>query len=242
MAAPARPAPPAFAGRRDHVFYLAAAAAFLAIVFAGFKQTWFLRGAHGLPPLPFLLQLHGVLFTLWIALFVVQPLLVARKRLDLHRQLGVAGGVLAALMTVVVPLTAVAVTKPGYRPGPPTPLSFLTIPFFSIAVFAILVGAALLYRKRPDIHKRLMLVATLSILSAAVARIPLSFIANGGALAFYGLTDLLLLPCIAYDAIIHRKLHPAYLCGGLLLLAYQPLSVYVGKTAGWLAFAGWLTN
>jgi len=243
MAAPARPAPLSLASpRRERVFYLAAAVASAGIVFVGFEHTWFLRFLYGLPPLPALIALHGVLFTAWVLLFVVQIGLVANKRTDIHRRLGVAGGVIAALMVIVGPLTAIATTKPGYRPGPPTPLPFLTIPLFAMVVFGVLVLAALWYRKRPDIHKRLMLLATFAILPAAVARIPVALIAKNGPPAFYGVTDLLLLACVAFDTIAHRRLHPAYILGGLFVIASHPLSLVVSNTAAWMTFAQWLTR
>ncbi len=226
----------------ERVFYVAAAVAFAAVTFAGFQHTWFLRFRYGLPTLPLLIAMHGVLFTAWVVLFAVQIVLVAKKRADIHRRLGVLGGIVAALMFIVGPLTAIAVTKPGYRPGPPTPLSFLPIPFFAVGVFGVLVFAAMCYRKRPDIHKRLMLLATLAILPAAVARIPLVFIAKGGPPVFYGLTDLLLLVCVTYDTIARRKLHPAFIFGGLFLMASHPLSLVVGHTAAWMSFAQWITR
>ena len=242
----ATPAPelstPVSRRQRERAYYIAAAIAFAAVTFAGFQHTWFLRFLNGMPPLPALIAFHGVLFTSWVVLFVVQIGLVAKKRTDIHRKLGVAGGVLAALMVIVGPLTAIAVTKPGYRPGPPTPLTFLTIPFFAIAVFGVLVFAALWYRRRPDIHKRLMLLATIAILPAAVARIPLTFVAKGGPPMFYGLTDLLLLACVAYDTIAHRKLHRAFLLGSLFLIASHPLSVMVSNTPAWLSFAQWIAR
>src|SRR5262249_10181385 len=107
-----------------------------------------------------------------------------------------------------------------------------------IAVFAVLVGAGLLNRRRSPTHKRLMLVATIAILPAAIARIPLDFI--DGPLAFFGLADLLLVLCVAYDTIAHRRLHPAYLWGGLLLILSHPLRLRLGATAAWHSFAQWL--
>ncbi|MBZ5547295.1 MAG: hypothetical protein LAO22_04900 [Acidobacteriia bacterium] len=228
--------------RRDRVFYLGMALTAAAVVFAGFARTFYLRNLFGHPPLRLLLALHGVLFTLWIVLFFIQPALVAVKRTDLHRRLGVAGGVIAALMTLIVPITAIEVSKPGFRPGAPSPLSFLSVPMINILVFAILVAAGLYYRRKSDTHKRLMLLATISILPAAMARLPFAFIRANGALAFFGLADVVLLLCIAYDGVVHRRLHPAFACGGLLFIASQPLCVALGHTAAWLAFAQWLTR
>lgn len=109
-------------------------------------------------------------------------------------------------------------------------------------VFAILVAAALYYRHQPQTHKRLMLVATFAVLPAAVSRLPLAFIQNNGPLIFFGVNDLLLLACIAYDTLAHRRLHPAYLWAGLLLIVSHPVRLALGGTSAWLAFAHWLTR
>jgi hypothetical protein len=66
-------------------------------------------------------------------------------------------------------------------------------------VFGILVGAAFYFRRQLDIHKRLMLLATITLMPAAVARLPFDFILNGGPLVFFGLSDLFILPCLIYD-------------------------------------------
>src|ERR1051326_3833266 len=202
---------------RERWFYLCFAAVAAAVVFAGFDRTYYLKHLFGTPRLPLLLHIHGLLFTLWLLLFFTQPLLVRFKRIDLHRQLGVVGGVLAAAMTIVIVLTSIAVTKPGFRAGPPAPLRFLSLPLINILAFAILVAAGFWFRKKPETHKRLMGLATISILPAAIARLPLAFVQSHGSLAFFGLTDAVLLACIAYDVISRRRLHPAYLWGCILL-------------------------
>jgi hypothetical protein len=108
-------------------------------------------------------------------------------------------------------------------------------------MFSVLVTASLYYRHQSEIHKRLMLLATIAILTPAIARLPFAFLANGP-LAFFGLTDLILLACVFYDVVSRRRLHPAYLWGGLVLVASQPLRPAVGGAVAWLAFARWLTH
>ena len=212
------------------------------MVFEGFKRSYYLKQLFGAPRLPPLLHVHGILFTLWLLLFFAQPLLVRFRRVDLHRKLGIAGGVLAAAMTVVIVLTSIQVTKSGFRAGPPAPIEFLSLPFINILAFAVLVAAGLWYRTRPETHKRLMTLATISILSAAFARLPIALIQSNGALGFFLPVDLVLLACVAYDLIGRRKLYPAYLWGGIFLIASQFGCVYVGKMASFHSFAQWLTS
>lgn len=228
--------------KRDRFLYVAMAVVAASLVFAGFARTYYLRHFFTSAPLKPLLHLHGFLFTSWLILLLAQVTLVAAGRTDLHRRLGVAGGVLASLMVVVGPIIAIHSARGEFSPKLPDALSFLVVPLFDILVFAILVGAGLYYRSQPQTHKRLMLVATFAILPAAVARLPLAFIQNTGPLVFFGVNDLLLVACIAYDTVAHRRVHPAYLWAGLLLIVSHPVRLAVGGTSAWLAFAHWLTR
>jgi hypothetical protein len=108
-------------------------------------------------------------------------------------------------------------------------------------VFLILVTAALALRRQPEIHKRLMLLATISILDAAVARWPLAIMANGP-IAFFPITDLYIAPGVIFDLWSRGRVNPAYLWGGLLIVGSQVLRLAVWHTAGWIAFARMLAS
>src|SRR3989454_3225618 len=158
------------------------AVAMVLTVFAGFSRTFYLRPYFQTQPLIPLLILHGVVFSSWIALTVIQTTLVATKRIRTHMRLGIAGGVLATLMIIIGTITAIVRAKgPSPIPGV-NPLSFLTIPLGDMLVFGVLIGLAFYYRRKMDIHKRLMLLATIGILPAAVARLPFDFIQQYGPL------------------------------------------------------------
>ena len=233
----------------DRPLYLLAAVVIPLIVLAGFARTYYLKGFFATPPLPnFIVQVHGIVMTAWVVLFIVQVTLVARRRTKLHQQLGILGAVLAALVFVVGILTGIYgaarfVNNPSLTPpGAPSPLSFLIIPLGDMVVFAILIIGALYYRKRLDIHKRLMLLAAINLLVPAIARIPVGFIVNGGPLAFFGLADLLLIGFVAFDTIRHKRLHPAFLWGGLLIILMQPARILFAGTHAWLSFAAALVR
>ena len=217
-------------------FYGLAALAAALIAFAGFARTYYLGGAFDAPELPGLVHLHGLVMTAWIVLFAVQAGLVAAGRVDLHRKLGVAGAVLAALVVVVGIATAVDGARRGVSPGPP-PLVFLAIPLGVILVYGTLVAAAIANRRRPDWHKRLMLLAAISVLTPAIARIPIDALQAGGIVAFMGLTDLFAIACIAWDAARNRRLHPAFLRGGLFLVLSHPAMLALAGSAFWMEIA-----
>lgn len=222
-------------------FYGLAALAAALIAFAGFARTYYLKDVFGSPQLPGLVHLHGIVMTAWIVLFAVQAGLVAARRVDLHRKLGIAGAALAALVVIVGVATAIEAARRGVSPGPP-PLVFLAIPLGGVLVFGLLVGAAIANRRRGDWHKRLMLVGALSILTPAIARIPVDALHAGGIIAFFAITDLLVIACVAWDAARNRRLHPAFAWGGLFLVLSQAGTLAVAQSAAWQPVARWLVG
>lgn len=227
---------------RDHRLYIWFAIFMPLIVVLGFARTYYLKGVFNGPALPSLLvHLHGAVMTSWVMLFIAQVWLVASRRTKLHMRLGVGGAVLASLVVIIGAVTGIAAAARGHSPGAPA-LQFLVIPLGDVLIFGTLVSIALYFRRRLDIHKRLMLIAAVSLLTPAIARIPVSFIINGGPIAFFGFTDLCLLTCLTIDTIKNRKLHPAFLWGTIAVIAWQPLRLLIAATPGWIQFAAWLVG
>jgi hypothetical protein len=230
----------AVAPMHDRRFFMTMAVVIALIVFVGFAPTYYLRAFYHTDPLPSVFRVHGLVFSAWVVLFVVQTALVSARRTDVHRRLGVLGAALSLLMLVVGYMAAVTAARRGFSaPELPPPLVFLVVPFFDLLVFATLVGFALYLRRTPAAHKRLMLLATLAVLTAAIARLP--YVLPLGPLAFFGLTDVLVIAAMAYDRWTRGRVHPALLWGGLFLIVSQPLRLFVGGTGAWLALATWLT-
>jgi hypothetical protein len=220
----------------ERVFYGTAALVAALIAFTGFARTYYLKDAFGGPELRPLVHAHGLVMTLWIVLFLAQVSLVAARRVDLHRRLGIAGAILAALVVVVGIATAIEGARHGVSPGPP-PLVFLLIPISVVLVFGIFVSAALLLRRRSDWHRRLMLLASLAILTPAIARLPIDVVHAGGILVFFALTDLLVIACVAWDTLRNRRLHPAFGWGALFLVLSQPAQLVFAGSAAWMSIA-----
>jgi hypothetical protein len=184
-----------------------------------------------------LYQLHGAIFTAWVALLVAQTALVAGHRTDIHRTLGVAGVVLAAIVFVVG--VAVSVETLRRNGGPPggDPPKFFAIPVGDIIAFAALVSAAVVQRRHSEVHKRLMLLATISLLTAAVGRF-LRQVGMGGAPNLFFGTEVFVLVLVLYDFASRGRVHPATLWGGALVVGFKPLLYYVlSGTLAWLALA-----
>jgi hypothetical protein len=228
-------------------FYQGMAIAFLATVFAGFARTYFLKSFTGWPPAPAIMHWHAALFTSWFVLFWAQATLIATDRLQWHRRLGVASVGIAVAMIVLGLTMTVQAAREGFTgvfpPPPGAPLdaiSFSVQGFIDMGLFASFLAAALWWRGRPDVHKRLMLLATISLLPAAAIRIPLPgnfrpMLAVVLALAFAIAQPL-------HDRLTRGKIHPAALWGGLVFLASIPLRVVFAGTGTWHAFMGWLLS
>ncbi len=216
------------------------------VVFFGFAPTFYLRpwfhratisGAVQLSPLAYV---HGVLFTGWVMLFIAQTSLVAARRVDLHRRLGVFGGLMAVAMVVMGTWTAIAAAARGAAPPGADPLVFLVVPLGDMVLFASLVATAFWLRRNKEAHKRLMLLAFISLLSAAVARWP--GVQPLGPLVFYGLSYLFIVAGVVYDLATRRLIHPAYIWGGLFMVLSVPLRLWISGTDGWHSFAEFLTR
>jgi len=227
----------------ERTFFTAVAVVAALVVIAGFARTYYAKAAFGTPQLSMLLHLHGLVMTSWFVMYAIQVRLVATKRVALHRKLGVYGAIVAALVLVVGTTAGIMSAAEGRSPpGAPPPLVFLAIPIGDMLLFAILVGWALLVRRRTDWHKRLMTAATLGILTAPIARIPLDFLQHGGLPAFFATTDLILIAFIAWYTWRNRRLHPAFAWGLGIGVLSEVLRFAVAGTPQWFGFARWLTT
>ena len=232
---------PASSERR---FFTGMAIVMLATVLVGFARSFFLRPLFPDWPSPTesIFYVHGAAFTAWIGLLLVQVSLIAGKRVDLHRKLGPYGAVLAVAMVTLGTLGAlIAARRPtGFVDVPVPPLQFLAIPMFDIVLFGAFVWLAIAQRRAAQSHKRWMILATINLLTAAIARWP--GLIDLGAPAGFGMTDLFILAMAVWDLRTRGRLHPVTLWGGLLIIVSQPLRLVISGTEGWLSFARWATG
>lgn len=227
----------------DHRFFSSMAIVMAITILAGFSNTYVSKLVTGEPALPPIIHLHAVVFTSWLALFVAQTTLVLTGRTAVHRRLGVAGVVLAALMLVVGAATGIVVTRFGHRGIPGVefadPAGFLLLNLGAASVFAALVGAGWYFRRDPQTHKRLMLMATAgTLVGPGVSRLPF---ASGRPSVIGALAMAFLLAGPVYDFVTRRRVHPAYVWGGLLALtAIPPVVAQLGATDAWRGVASLL--
>jgi hypothetical protein len=227
------------AGDGRNAFFAGMAVAAATIVFAGFAPTFYLRSTFNPgAELSMLLHVHGFALSAWIVLFLFQTLLITGHQPILHRRLG---WVMVALAGLIVLLMGAAIVEQLRRvpPTPPAPFA-LAFGMFDIIVFATLVSSAIYWRKRSDWHKRLMMSATVLLVTAASVRIaafqgfhePRDLM-----LAQYCSILLFFLMCFGYDLAVRRRIHPATVLGFALIISDQAIQPILLSWSGWTDFA-----
>lgn len=240
------PSPPV-TGSHDRLFYGGIAIAMGLTVLGGFARTYYGPITIGGPratlsggPWTAVVHAHAATFTAWVLLFIVQTALVASRRVAVHRRLGIAGAILAAAMVVAGGLTAIEGAARGGAPPGGDPLAFLVVPLFDLVLFSGFIIAALTLRRNKEAHKRLMLLAYVSIIAAATARLP--GVLPLGPPAFFGMALMFVVAGVIYDFVSRGRVHPVYKWGGTLLLISVPLRLAVSSTPMWRSFAEWLVR
>jgi uncharacterized membrane protein YozB (DUF420 family) len=223
-------------------------------VFLGFGRTYYLKSIFPTPSFPILFHIHGALFTAWMLLLVLQTWLVASRRTALHRRVGRIGLFLVVLMLVTGSLVSFAGARGdgpiraamarGERPAVDVlaPLEVLAINLKGMLLFGVFAGAGLWFRRRPDVHKRFMMLATLVLLPPALGRATIHVFGAPKPVLSFGATSLLLVALMIYDRRTRGRLHPVTLWAGLGLLASFPAGRAIGQTDLWLDFASWLIH
>ncbi|MEO7151366.1 MAG: hypothetical protein ABIX46_06610 [Burkholderiaceae bacterium] len=233
-------------------FYVVMAGLFVLGAFGGFVPTYWAPLTSGAFKAAPIIHIHGTLFFAWTLFFFIQTALVASGRVLNHRDWGLAGIALATAMTISIVLTAIHTIKVAQGIGMADEARRFTVVSLSGAVlFAGFVATAIANVRRPDVHKRLMLLAMVPLMNAAIARLFKAAFAPPDAIGpppvFIALppglfVDLAIVAGIVHDWRTRGRPHPVYLWGGAVLLAVQIGTVPVGASATWLAIARWVES
>jgi hypothetical protein len=216
----------------------------------GFAPTYWIPLVSGRLTLDPILHLHAVVFYAWLTLFVIQAHLAASRQIQRHREVGVFGVAIATAMCFVGVAAAINSLRQGQAAGfGDEALGFSVVPLTGIMLFAVMFAYALLNVRRPDVHKRILLIATVGLLNAAVGRLfilalgappptaavappPVFFTVPAGLI-----TDLLLIPAMLHDRKHLGRVHRVYWIWGGVLVASQLLRAPIAATDAWGAIA-----
>ncbi len=230
---PARRTPAAV----EHTFFLSLTVAIVIAVVIGFAHTYFFAGMFRAKLPSLMVHLHGAAFSAWITILAAQAALVSARKLKWHMTLGLAGMFLAPLMVVLGFATMFAAFQRNFLPMNEMRV-VLVVNTITLLTFGTLVLWAYLARRDPATHKRLMILATMSILGPAIDRWPFQFM--GSTAAFFIVLDLFPISVIVYDLATRRTLHRATVWGVSLIAAwqivYRPIahSQFIGNAISWM--------
>ena len=231
-------------------FYFFMSALFLVVVLLGFSRSFYLKSAFDFPALPIHLYFHGIALTSWFVLALIQPWLIKNQSIGLHRRLG-AVGVMLAVSVVLTGLWTLALRDaPEINENPTRAAGNLA----SLLMFSSCVSFGLLYRKKSEMHKRLMLLASIPILAPALdrlARIPVMNDFWGkilywfpappeAAFALLGFLSLLLMVAVN-DFVSLRRIHNGTILGSLSIFVVAPALTYLLIASGvWVQIVHWI--
>lgn len=205
-------------------FYLSMSLVLAGLVLWGFSRTVNTNLFHANPPRPVLLWFHGAAFSTWIVFFIAQSALVRTRKVSVHRLLGWFGAALAAVMVVLGLTIAVVMTRfdtlvlhqKDVEP-------FLSIPIVDMIIFGSCVGMAIYWRKKPEYHRRLILLGSCQLMDAALGRFDFMFNHD----LFFPALDVLIVSGMARDWAVDGRVHPVYRYGLPAMIVLQSFAMYV---------------
>ncbi len=206
-------------------FYFCMSLLIALVVVYGFSHTVNDRLIHATPPRPWILWLHAAVFTGWLVFFIFQSALVRTGHVKLHRSAGWFGAVLGALIPVLGIWTAIVMSRfriahfheAGIKP-------FFGLSVLDMTSFALPFWLAIYWRKKPEFHRRLVLIATCALTGAAFVRFPM--MPQPHAWAYAGVDALILLGVVR-DLMVNRRIHVVYRYALPVLIACQIFAVHL---------------
>jgi len=220
-----------FTGRNslvDRYFYFAMSLVAGAVVALGFGPTANENLFHPVIVPPRILWFHGAIFSSWLVFLILQSGLVRTRNIKWHRFIGWVGAGLAAVMLPLGLATGVQMVHfETYSLHMPGRYAFLAIPFFDIGVFAVCIALALWWRKKPELHRRLIFFGTCALLVAAFARIDHAIL-RVHSLQYFG-ADLLIVLGVGRDLLVNRRVHTVYQLGLPIYFVAQLFVIYLWR-------------
>lgn len=197
------------------------------------------------PPIKSLVVAHAVAMSAWLVLLIVQPWLILLRRHKLHMKLGRAGAGIAALVVLLglwLSVRSAQVTPPEVVLWGMSPKQFMALSSTTMVVFAAFVTLGVVYRRKPHIHRAMMILGTVFMLAAAFDRIdPLKNLYMGTIWAdIFGPFFLALVLGVlmaAVRSVLARRLDKVFAGGMLVLIVLAAIAMKIGPTSAWDSFA-----
>jgi hypothetical protein len=244
--------PPATPAQISRLYHTGVAASLILLMLWGFQHFYFqgrsYPGREIPPPIRTLVILHGVSMAGWLVLLQAQALLIMTRKRKVHVTLGKIGAVLAVVIVAAgyqLGIESTRIAPPEMRIWGLSPKQFMIVPIGSIVLFAGLVTAGVMYRRRPELHRTLMLLATLTAIPAAVSRIdPISALYAGTVWAtWFGpffATAVIAVLFLCVKSALTRSVDRYYAVGCVALIASFALIMGLAPTGAWDSVARFL--
>ena len=224
-------------GLLDQYFYLFMSLLIVMVVVYGFSSTVDKNLIHPTLRRPLVLYIHATIFSGWVVFFILQSALIRTHNARVHRLIGWFGVGLGVTMPVLGIITAIPMARFNtlYLHST-TAASDLIIPFFDMIAFTIPLALAIYWRKRPEFHRRLLLIASCALTAAAFGRFPPGLLPP---FLFYAGVDLLILFGVVHDQIVNRRIHRVYFYGLPVFIICQIVVTYTDfhRLPYWLKIA-----
>ena len=215
--------------RRHRAFFPAMSSLLVVLVFLGFAPTYYLRPVTA-GSIPAYLHVHGAAMTAWFLLLLVQTALIATRRRAVHRQLGLLGAAVAAIVVVLNPLVVAWSVPHLLAAGDTIQLVALIVvaDLLVVGIFMVLVGLAIRWRQYPETHSRMLLLASLAVSGPALGRLSLTLVAT----PLPGIIALMSLPLlvIGHDRVVMNRVHPASAWGAAAIVGSLVISIVIANT------------
>jgi hypothetical protein len=212
------------------------------IVIVGFARTYYFKEFFGTRPLTLRLHLHGFVLSAWLLLFVLQAWLIAVHRRALHMRLGIAGAVLAILVVATTYAVAFEFAANEVVRNAPMAVSRLYSSLQLATLFGLFVGAGVVFRSRPEIHRSFMVLAMLALMGPGAHRAVTLLVGHSSPHSHVLVIGVLLVNCLVYDWRRRGTPHPVLLWGGVLLVMLQLTRRLVGGSEVWQEIGRWLIS
>jgi FtsH-binding integral membrane protein len=214
----------------DEYFYFGMSLVFAAIVAIGFSRTVNQNLFHPAIPRPWLLWVHAMAFASWVAFYILQSALVRSQNVWLHRKLGWFGAGLGALMVLLGFTVAVIMGRFDAVQLHFNDPTFLSIPFYDMLAFGACLALAISWRRKPELHRRLLFLATCCLLDAPFGRFDFLF----NHFLFFPCLDVVILLGVVRDVLVDRRVNVVYRYALPLMIAGQTFAVYLWHwSPGW---------
>jgi len=223
----------------DRIFFPSICLVILATVWLGFSKTYYAAGMVNAHLPATIIHVHAAAMTLWLLTLTVQTSLVSIRKVKLHMTVGLWGFALAVAMLPIGTLAAInSLRRDMSPPGSGlSPLTFFVVPVSALLAFGVLAAWSYSVRRKPDQHKRLILLATTPLLDAAIGRFPQTLGIANSPLSQVLLICIFPVALVIYDLISRRKIQRVTWVGFLFLLVIWLTRIPLAQTAPWQAFA-----